>query len=87
MPCIIHEKRNPFGLPFPFQSQVVDLAVATVDRLALVRLAADASIVDELLDSLVEGVDEIATGAHALLGEGFLYTSSYYVAHRKRGRK
>ncbi len=50
-----------------------ELAVATVDGLTLVLLAAPCCLLDHVLTGLGESIAEIAAAAETHLGENFLY--------------
>jgi hypothetical protein len=64
-----------------------ELAVATVNGLALVLFAATGCLLNHFLDGLVESFDEIAAAAEVHLGEHFLNASSDNSAHGVRGKK
>ncbi len=61
------------------------LAVAAVNGLALVLLAASSCLLDEVLALLGEGIAEIASTAETHLSEYFLDVRLN--DHRKRGKK
>lgn len=69
--CRTHKKSADLTVG-AFYIRVRELAVATVDGLTLVLLAAPSCLLDELLSSLCESIAEIATAAEAHLGESFL---------------
>ncbi len=68
-----------------FFINVRKLAIAAVDGLALVLLAAPSSLLDEVLASLSESIAEVAAAAEVHLGKNFLNVGLN--DHGKKGKK
>ena len=89
LPTLSHDrvefkKRHPRGWRSFFDWRK-KLAVATVDGLALVLLAAPSSLLNEVLASLGESVAEVAAAAEVHLGKNFLNVGLN--DHGKKGKK